>query len=224
MKRNHRPTRKRKALRRWGLLFVLLLLANWTSGAFALIPAQVLWDVERSYESGHTDVAYSVWDNRLRFGTRYYLSGNDEMLLFLPVRLTPLGWTQDSGSSILYFTQQEPYTLTESFWSRYDQHVYYFYGRIDDARIQSVKIEHWREQPPESAGASARIGEWSLVSDREDWVTKNGHTYVLATKELTAQEGEYFIDTETTATFYDSMGNILETTDKIPWSYTNVIY
>lgn len=197
-------SRKKKALHR-ALVLAALILALSLTNAMNFLPRQALRDIMDKQNVSEMEVVRSFYDNKLKVYrlARQYLVEGKEAVVLCAVGFDPLmGWydrdwcavSTDDGNGIHmgYRGHQQG-----------DAYSGYFFGRLDDEAIASVKLR-WRDAGDDNG---ERWREKTLDEDAF-FRGENGKRYIL-------READSFDATNTrwfhgmTAYAYDEAGKLL---------------
>lgn len=179
MKRRRKlPTRRRRALRCAGAALVLLLLVQNLLHTALLLPIQAIRLKEAQTGVRDTEVVRRQWEKGTYNGTGlFYLTASEEAVMLCDTALTFRGWLPMHGA-LLDCGEDAPLHAAQRFLYKADRpeegrktrfygtHCF-FYGRVDDADIETVEITL-----PEGAGT----GEDPLNAPL---FQKNGRRYFL---------------------------------------------
>lgn len=204
------PTRKRKALRNWAVLLLLLVIANQTF--LYLFPWQVRRNAQSTYETGETHVIWQELGIENRHLNYWALSENENAVLFTHAWLTLGGWV--GGSALLDCTGgPKPWHVMQNGWESNDgQWRYVLFGRIDDPSAQTVTaLVGFKERVDEPYGWGPADGAETLTADRAEWLTRNGRQYVFLETELPIPGSWERTGMTARVTLFDNGGRVIET-------------
>lgn len=139
------PSRKRVALRRIAVMAAVLMFANSILHLGLLLPRQARLTIEERKGTGWTRTVETRWEPELHPGFLTYLSQNESVTMLSNVYFTHLGWFPGFGNA-LDCSGEEPLYVGCSYLNRDERAVWYFFGRIDDPKIQRIEIALYAEE------------------------------------------------------------------------------
>ena len=186
-------TRKRKALRRTAILVVMLVLAS-SVGLYGFSPAQGRHYNEESHHTGRTQLVQRLYNPSLK-GTRlalFDLTKNENVLMLHYICWHPLvGW-MDGGAGVVECGSDEPLYCGTYFLADKDSEILLFvFGRVDEARIASLKISLQNSSYLENEDRVIWTEYDHFTLDAQSWKEKDGARYFVESFEM-KQENDNF--------------------------------
>ena len=209
MRRKPMPTRKQRAVRWLWAVVLMLALTNIVLHTGYLLPVQARWYTEELYGTGRTEMVSAFWEPEMHRVHRVYLTENECVTMLSSAYLSPAGWTSGSGITV-DCSDEEPLHAgrMDMTWQDTDT-VSYFFGRVDDPSITSLRVGFWRETP------SGQREVLNLDTSWEDWPEREGRTYFLLRQPPFAWLADWG-EMHTSLTAYDREGRVVIELDDIP--------
>ena len=140
-KREKRSSRKRTALRRCAVLAAVVLLVS-AMNLYHFLPIQAVWDMADMNDIEHPEAVRRFYDGALpvtRFALHYLVDGDYAMMLCMAGYHPLIGWYDRS------YAKAETWDGTGLYAGVYEHYqdgagVAYLFGRIDDPRIQELRL------------------------------------------------------------------------------------
>lgn len=201
--------RKKKALQRALLIAVLVTMLVLTN-AVNFLPGQAMQDIADMQNIAELEVIRGFYDNKLktyRFARQYLVEG-DRAVMLCTVGFSPLmGWYDRDWSTV---GTNDGNSLHLAYRGHQQGEAYsgYFFGRLDDEKIASVKLR-WRDGESEDE----RWCEETFANDAF-FRGENGKRYLLYEAPFGAEDARWM--QEVTACAYDHAGTLL-TEEEVIW-------
>lgn len=161
------PSRKRQAIFWCAVVLMLLVLLRLTTGEYALLPIQTLWELEEGHGCGRTEVLRRSVD--LNEGRVKYLAANENILVFVAVEPTWWGW-EIMDRSVVNWPEEAPLCGTGERRRAI--------GRVQEASIVQVEHAFWFA-PLDEEHNEGQPKLYTYTTEPDDWYEWEGKRYFL---------------------------------------------
>ena len=132
-------TRRQSALKAAAVTLAVILFVNHVMHLGQIFPIQTVWQLEERAGISHTRVVDRSRTPEIQRTNIAFLTANDKATMFSSCYLTIYGWMANFHVA-LDCTGEEPLYTGASYMSKDENQVWYFFGCVDDPKIQRVEI------------------------------------------------------------------------------------
>ena len=182
MSRQKVLTRKGTALRRIARFLAIVLVVNWVFGIGLLTPRHAIWEQqEREGITGFMRTVERDWVPEIGWTHFRYLMANEKAVMLAGTNLDFFGW-MGAFSTALDCTTGEPLLVAMDSLHKDDNHVYYFWGQINDPEIDCIEISLCHQEYHD--GQYFYPEDFRFYANGEDWTEEQGRQYFLIKKKI----------------------------------------